>query len=533
MNEAFNNDLAAYVRAGYPVITIVSSEEDRAIDLIDDMLKLPEMQNHDRGLYVWSITRGIVNLEGHAFGSEDTRDPVAALAACAKHDQPALFLFKDFHPFIDDRNQNAAMVVRALRDMVPLLKERMKTIIWLSPVLQIPPELEKDVTVVDLPMPSEEEYRAILEEMIDQVKDNPRVLVELDSDGADHIVKACRGLTSSEAENALARTIVSRQGLTGDDVTAILAEKEQIIRKSGILEYTASPEQFGTVGGLENLKQWLRRRNEAFSRKAQDFGLPSPRGVLLVGVPGCGKSLCAKAVSAEWKKPLLRFDLGRVFGSLVGDSEKNMRKALKTAEDVAPAILWIDELEKGLSGSGESGDSGVATRVFGALLTWMEEKKAPVFVVATANDVSKLPPELLRKGRLDEIFFVDLPTPQERGEILMIHLARRGRDPSEFDLRSVVYATNEFSGAELEEVVVEALFLAFSEENEQKKLETSHLLSAAGTIIPLARSRKRDIEIARRWAEANCRPAAMQPEGEPVTEETDKTALRRKRMIDL
>jgi ATP-dependent 26S proteasome regulatory subunit len=480
---------------------------------------------------VWSVTRGILDLDGQPFGRDDTRDPLAALTACAKYEDPAVFLFKDFHPFIDERNQNAALIIRAIRDLAPALKQRMKTVVWLSPVLHIPPELEKDVTVVDLPLPTEAEYRAILDAMIEQVKDNPRVLVDLDEDGADRIVKACRGLTCCEAENALARTIVSKQGLRGDDVSAILAEKEQIIRKSGILEYTASPEQFGTVGGLGNLKRWLRRRNEAFSQKAKDFGLPPPRGVLLVGVPGCGKSLCAKAVAAEWKKPLLKFDLGRVFGSLVGDSERNMRKALGTAEGVAPAILWIDELEKGLSGIGGSGDSGVATRVFGTLLTWMEEKKAPVFVVATANDVSKLPPELLRKGRLDEIFFVDLPTPEERGEILQIHLARRDRDPGEFDLAEVVRQTEDFNGAELEEVVIEGLFLAFGEDGENKKLASRHLLTAARSIVPLARSRQRDIEALRAWAAKNCRPAAAQPEDEAQT--GDDASQRRKRMIDL
>ncbi len=321
-----------------------------------------------------------------------------------------------------------------------------------------------------------------------------------------------------------------QQGLTGQDVKAILEEKEQIIRKSGILEYTAAVEDFAAIGGLGNLKTWLRQRNEGFSQKARDFGLPNPRGVMLVGVPGCGKSLCAKAVAAEWQKPLLKFDLGRVFAGLVGESEERMRKALSVAEGVAPCVLWIDELEKGLAGIGGSGDSGVATRVFGTLLTWMEEKTQPVFVVATANNISQLPPELLRKGRLDEIFFVDLPTPRNRAEILMIHLGRRRRAPADYDLAGLVRATDGFSGAELEEVVVDALYEAFS--SPEKEMTTEHLLKAAREIIPLARSRAREIEALRQWADVNCRMAA-EPETAGQAAETDGIASRRARMVDL
>lgn len=295
------------------------------------------------------------------------------------------------------------------------------------------------------------------------------------------------------------------------------------------MEYTATVESFNNVGGLGNLKRWLLQRNQAFTQKARDFGLPNPRGVMLVGVPGCGKSLCAKAVAAAWEKPLLKFDLGRVFGSLVGESEERMRKALEVAEGVAPAVLWIDELEKGLSGIGGGGDSGVATRVFGNLLTWMEEKRKPVFVVATANDITRLPPELLRKGRFDEVFFVDLPTPRERAEILIIHLSRRQRDPSAFDLRRIVEVTDGFSGAELEEVVIDGLYAAFP--SEDKKLTTAHLVEAARHIIPLSRSRKADIERTRTWAAENARPAAMPPD-EASMRQDDDVGRRRDRLID-
>ncbi len=530
MARAFVKDLATYIRAGYPIVTIVSSEEDRALELVDELLRQKGMWKRPRKLFIWSVSRGFTDLEGCPAAKEDTRRPERALAFVAGYPEGALFLFKDFHPYLKDNAPDAALLIRLLRDLVPELKGSPRTLLWLSRLLAIPPELQKDVTVVDLPLPAEAEYREVLDRLVEQVRSNPTVTVTLNEDAKDAILKACQGLTRSEAENALAKAIVSQQGLTGADVKAILEEKEQIIRKSGILEYTAAVEDFAGIGGLGQLKTWLRQRNEGFSQKARDFGLPNPRGVMLVGVPGCGKSLSAKAVAAEWQKPLLKFDLGRVFAGLVGESEERMRKALSVAEGVAPCILWIDELEKGLSGIGGSGDSGVATRVFGTLLTWMEEKAQPVFVVATANDISQLPPELLRKGRLDEIFFVDLPTPRNRAEILMIHLARRKRAPTDYDLAAVVRATEGFSGAELEELVIDALYEAYAAP--ERELKTEHLLRSARDIVPLARSRAREIAALRQWAETNCRQAA-EPETAGSDARADTVAGRRARMVDL
>lgn len=528
--STFVRDLAVYIRAGYPIVNLITSEEDRALDAVLDICRDSRLLSKGREIYVWSISRGMLTVEHRPASRERTQAPEEALRFVASHDAPALFLFKDLHPYLKDGHPSASMIIRMIRDLVPQLKNSQRTMLWLSPVLYIPSELEKEVTVLDLPLPAETEYREILDGFVQDYKDDPRVSIDLDEDGIDGIVKACQGLTRCETENSLAKAIVSRGRLDSTDIQAILAEKEQIIRKSGILEYTATVENFGSVGGLENLKRWLAQRNRAFSQKARDFGLPHPRGVMLVGVPGCGKSLCAKAVAAEWRKPLIKFDLGRVFGSLVGESEERMRKALKTAEDVAPAVLWIDELEKGLSGSGQgAGDSGVGARVFGNLLTWMEEKEKPVFVVATANNIKKLPPELLRKGRMDEIFFVDLPTEQERAAILMIHLARRRRDPARFDLGRVVQLTQNFNGAELEEVVVSALYEAFSEEG--RELATEHLCTAAREIIPLARSRQKEIEDLRQWAKTNCRPAAEQ---EPLPGERSESLTRRRgRLVEL
>jgi len=536
MNVDFTKDVVVYIKAGYPILNIVSPEEDRVLERIDELRRDPARFKDGRELFIWTISRGWLTPDGQPAAKDETRDPASALSFVRKFDKPALFLLKDFHPYLDERAQNASLVIRLVRDLAPHLAATGKTMLWVSPVLKIPPELEKDVTVLDMPLPAEAEYREILDSFIRRYGTGTKVVFNLDDDGKDLIVKACQGLTKCEAENALAKAIVGRGRLDVEDVRAILEEKEQIIRKSGILEFWGAVESFGAVGGLANLKAWLKQRNQGFSQKARDFGLPYPRGVLLVGVPGCGKSLCAKAVAAEWKKPLLKFDLGRVFGSLVGESEERMRKALAVAEGVAPAVLWIDELEKGLSGIGGSGDGGVASRIFGNLLTWMEEKKKPVFVVATANDISRLPPELLRKGRMDAIFFVDLPTPTERAEILMIHLARRGRDPSEFDLPALVRATDTFNGAELEEVVVSALYEAFAgrKEGQEPRLASGHLLKAAAGIVPLARTRQQQIEELRAWAARNCQPAARPPETtESERLETESLVERQARMLDL
>jgi adenylate kinase family enzyme len=536
MSLEFSKDLTVYVKAGYPILNILSSEEDRVLERVDEMRRDTTRWREGRELFVWTISRGWLTPDGQPASKEDTRDPIQALAFIRKHDRQALFLFKDFHPYLDDRAPNASLVIRLVRDLAPHLAASGKTMLWVSPVLKIPPELEKDVTVLDMPLPTEAEYREVLEGFIRKYGASTKVVFNLDEDGKELIVKACQGLTKCEAENALAKAIVARGRLGVEDVRAILEEKEQIIRKSGILEFWGAVQDFGAVGGLASLKAWLKQRNEGFSQRAQDFGLPYPRGVLLVGVPGCGKSLCAKAVAAEWKKPLLRFDLGRALGSLVGESEERMRRALAVAEGVAPAILWIDELEKNLSGASGGGDSGVTARVFGNLLTWMEEKRKPVFVVATANDITKLPPELLRKGRLDAIFFVDLPGPTERAEILMIHLARRGRDPNEFDLPALVRATDGFNGAELEEVVVSALYEAFAEKRDQAepKLASRHLSKAAAELVPLSRTRQREIEQLRAWAAQNCRPAARAPDA-PVTERqaTESLVEKQARLLDL
>ena len=332
--------------------------------------------------------------------------------------------------------------------------------------------------------------------------------IELDGDGRERLLQAALGLTLGEAENVFAKIIVKDQQLTGDAVGEVIAEKQQIIRKSGLLEYYEAEEDFDSVGGLSVLKDWVNKRAVAFTAEAQAFGLPAPKGVLLLGVQGCGKSLCAKAVSRLWQLPLLRFDMGRMFGSLVGSSEENVRRAIAVAESIAPAVLWVDEIDKAFSGSQSSGvtDGGTTARVFGTFLTWLSEKSAPVFVVATANDVSQLPPELLRKGRLDEIFYVDLPLDEERADIFRIHLAKRHRNPEEFDLPALVAASRDFSGAEIEEAIISALYDAFYAKQE---LATAHILATLSQTVPLAKTMAEKVTAQRTWATGRARNASL------------------------
>jgi AAA+ superfamily predicted ATPase len=497
----FVRELDTLIRARYPLIYLVSWEEQRVDAILDELAK-----RHGKGLLSWSATRGLRRVGGaRTGGAEGAREPMEALAAIEKLAEPSLVVLKDFHPYLNDPT-----VIRGLRELSQSLKTTYTTVILLSPVLQIPVELEKELTVLDVPLPTHDELYALLKEIAEVVVRGKRASVSLKREDADLIAKAAQGLTLSEAENAFAKAIASDSRLGKEDIGLILDEKRQVIRKSGLLEYYSTEEQFENVGGLENLKTWLARRGNAFSEPARRFGLPEPKGLLLLGVQGCGKSLTAKAIASSWKMPLLRLDMGRIFSGLVGSSEENLRRAIRVAESVAPAVLWTDEIEKGLSGSGSSGfsDGGVTARVFGAMLTWLQEKTAPVFVVATANRIDLLPPELLRKGRFDEIFFIDLPAAPERREIFRIHVGRRGRKPEDYDLPALAAAAEGFSGAEIEQVVVAALYDAFAE---GKELEQRHLVRAVAETFPLATTMREDIQKLRDWAKTRTRPASTVP----------------------
>jgi SpoVK/Ycf46/Vps4 family AAA+-type ATPase len=461
----------------------------------------------EKHFYTWSETMGLRSTTKQltpGAAEARTRDPLSVLEAIRTNSDPAVYVLKDFHVFLAPSYPHASAVIRKLRDLADALHTAYTTVILLSPVLQLPEELQKEVTVIDYDLPGLRELDGLLTRAADSLRGQEGVKVDLTAEQRERILKAALGLTMTEAENVFARCLVEKGCF---DVDLIVAEKQQLIRKSGVLEYFESKDQVEDIGGLEILKAWLRNRALAFTEKAHSFGLPAPRGILLLGVQGCGKSLTAKAVAHLWRLPLLRLDVGRIFAGLVGSSEENMRRAIHMAETVSPSVLWLDEIEKGLAGVQSSGlaDAGVTARVFATLNTWMQEKTKPVFVVATANDITQLPPELLRKGRFDEIFFVDLPAHVERKEIFAIHLRKRNRSPQAFDLEALAAASEGFSGAEIEQAVVSGLLTAFEQERD---VTTEDVLDALKQTVPLSVTMREDIDMVRRWAKGRARPAS-------------------------
>src|SRR5437660_156468 len=494
-----DKDLEHLMRARYPLIYILSSEEKRVEKSIADVLAHREREKGVRTkIYTWSVTEG-VRIGGEQQG--DSKDPLKALRFIleAKKDERAVFILRDLHAF-----QKNPEVVRLLRDLARNLKETLKTVFMISPLLQVPPELDKELAVVEYPLPELAEIGTILDRVASMV---PGSKAAPSGQEREHIIEAALGLTADEAENVFAKSLVQ----TGTfDIDVILSEKERIVRKSGVLEFFRTHEKMDDIGGLDQLKTWLKKRQSAFSEEARKFGLPRPKGILMIGIPGGGKSLTAKAVGASWRLPLLRLDVGKVFAGIVGSSEENMRRAIQMAEAVAPSILWVDELEKGFSGTGSSNqsDAGTAARVFGSFITWLQEKTSPVFVIATANNVDELPPEMMRKGRFDEIFFVDLPTLPERREIGAIHVKRRGRDPAQFDLDKIAEKSDGMTGAEIEQAVVSALFDEYDRHGSAGLLTHDGVLHSISETVPLSRTMKEKVAALRTWCRTRARPAS-------------------------
>ena len=490
--------LDLYIRARYPLLWVVTAEEQRASAEIEALANAQRKR-----MLLWSGTVGLVNPALPEREDASKRDPLVLLRTILEDKEPCLWVLRDFHPFLKD-----AQIVRRLREVALGLQASNKTVIILSPVLKIPPELEKEISVVDFGLPTAEQLQAMIDGVLETLRQSNQFRVALDKRQRTRLVQACLGLTVNEAQNAVAKAIVQADGvLDGRAVETVTAEKQQIIRKSGLLEFYDNVEQMDNVGGLDVLKEWLRKRVRAFGDEARAFGLPEPKGILLVGVQGCGKSLIARSVANAWRLPLLRLDVGRLFASLVGSSEENLRNAIRVAESIAPVVLWVDEIEKGFSGVGSSNmsDAGTAARVFGSFITWLQEKQKPVFVIATANDVSQLPPELVRKGRFDEIFFVDLPTAAERSDIWRIHLLKRSRDPKQFDLTTLAMASEGLSGAEIEQAVIAGLYEAF---DKNRPLEMSDLLDVLQETVPLSQMMQEEIDRLRTWARQRARLAS-------------------------
>ena len=470
------------VKARYPVLQLVTHEEQRVERALDRLAKSEELP-----LYKWAVTQGLRGPDG---GVEDTRSALKGLAALSRIREPGLFVFNDLHAWLDEPR-----VVRCLRDLARIMGGRKQALLLVGESARVPPELEKSVVLVDVPLPDRDEVARILAVLLKSQK------LAVPKDRFERFVRGSLGLTEAEIKRLYARILLGGGRFDDSDLTALVHEKRQAIRRNRFLEFWEAVGAMGEVGGMDSLKRWLEQRRLGFTTAAQQFGLPEPRGVFLLGVQGCGKSLMAKAVADLWQMPLLRLDVAAVFQSSA-DEEQSLRHTVRIAESLAPVVLWIDEIEKGFGrGQGASGDA------FGTFLTWMQEKTKPVFVVATANEVRNLPPELLRKGRFDEIFFVDLPNVHERLDILSIHLKRRSRNPDGYELTQVAEETERFSGAELEQVVVGALFQAFSADRE---LEEGDLVDAAREMIPLAVTMDDHLKDLREWARPRARRASLE-----------------------
>ncbi len=533
--------LSHLLKARFPFIYIATYEEERATKYIKSIVTNKTQIKYTREVFIWTQATGL------KIGNDsilNTTNPNRLIEYIEKYDKDAVFILYDFHVFFGTKHKSPdSTIVRALRDLIPTLKtsSARKNIIFISPDLIIPDTLQKDIVIYDFPLPKLEDIKEKLNRMLSV---NRRIDTdELTEEDKDKLCKAALGLTMQEAENAFALAMVQDGTLNKSDIQVILEEKMQVIRKTGLLEYVQSDMGINDIGGLDNLKKWLLKRNNSWSEKAKKYCLPAPKGVLVTGIPGCGKSLTAKAMSTIWQLPLLRLDLGKIFSGLVGSSEENMRKAIATVEAVAPSILWVDEIEKGLNGVGSSNDSGVSSRIFGTFLTWMQEKTAPVFVIATANDISKLPPELLRKGRFDEIFFVDLPTLNERKEIFKVHLSKRLKDAEvcgnikpddEKFINLLAQKTEGFIGSEIEQVVISALCDAFFE---NRALETNDFEKAITNTVPLSTTQKEQILAIREWANVRAVCASSKENIENykniVQEEEDITTARGGRRLDI
>jgi SpoVK/Ycf46/Vps4 family AAA+-type ATPase len=504
--HGFRENLENLLKARFPLIYIESYEEQRVLAEITAVVADKDRLRTPRKLMVWSSTEGLTVPGGQ--GPANSKAPADALAIAQATTEPTVFVFKDLHTAFGDNGKPAdQLAIRRLRDIAYSFKNgsSLLTLIIVAPVLKLPIDLDKEITILDFPLPTEAEILKILENMVESNKADGRIIFEVTEAGKEKLAKAALGLTLNEAENAFARAMVEDGKLSDTDVDTVLDEKRQTIKKSGILEFINVDVALEDVGGLQNLKRWLLKRNESWLDEAKSYGLPAPKGILITGVPGCGKSLTAKAIGAAWQLPLLRLDIGKIFAGLVGSSEQNMRTAIKTAEAIAPCILWIDEIEKGFAGSSGSGDSGTSSRVFGSFLTWMQEKKESVFVIATANNIDKLPPEFLRKGRFDEIFFVDLPTLSERKLIWDLHLNKRLKSEEvlgDTKLDEKLYVllaeqTEGYSGAEIEQAVIAGLFDAFSE---KRSITPDDLVRSVKNMVPLSITQAETIETIREWA---------------------------------
>ena len=528
--------LKVLINSSTPIVIMETVEETRALQLVRTA-----SADLNMAVFEWTIADGLtrsgsnspalpsgvalqarINAARHAADPDapdsrhaaiyNTQDPVQALANLETITLEAVFVLKDFHRHMED-----PVVVRRLRDVGQKFSTNRRTVIITAPTITVPPELASLVEFLDLPLPDRQRLRQIIDETLTRLSKTHTFQGKLDGMGLDAMANNLRGLTEEGAERAISQTLVARYGLCAETVTDVLEAKKELLRRSEMLDFVEVSDTMASIGGLDNLKHWLAQRRGAWEDEARAFGLEPPRGMIILGVQGCGKSMCARAVAGEWKLPLVKFDTAAVYDKYVGETEKRIQKVFQVAEGLAPCVLWIDELEKVFAGSGPdsaSADAGVSSRLLAAFLSWMQDRKAPVFVAATCNNVTALPPELIRKGRFDELFFVDLPNHAERKQIFAIQLAKRKRNPADFDLNRVATAADGYSGAEIESVVQTALYAAYSQ---KQAVTTQALLDALSGTVPLSTTRAEEIEVLRAWARTRAVPAsALDARGEGV-----------------
>jgi len=489
-------EIAKLINGGHKFIFIDTHEERDALDILaQTALELK------RSMLVWSLGYGVRDgLVAESQAYENTDQPALGLCHFAMQGAGSICVALDIVSHLDDK-----LNLRIMRDTLTKLGKADGVLIIVESAGNLPAVLESYAAKYDISLPKEEELEAIVRQTLREIHSSSPIGIGITRRGMDAVIRNLKGLTRRQAKLLVCDCIAEDRLFDDQDINTVISGKRKMLQGEGLLEFVQTPLDLDEIGGMNNLKKWLKQRSAAFSDKACEYGLDVPRGVLMLGVQGAGKSLCAKAVSTAWRQPLLRLDPSVLYNSYIGQSEKNLRKALKQTEFMAPVILWIDEIEKAFAGaSSQSSDGGLSRRMFGSLLTWMQEHKTPVFVIATANDIEALPPELLRKGRFDEIFFVGLPKEQARGMIFEIHLKKRKRDPKDFDIDLLVKKSNGFSGAEIEQAILSALHKAFAHKSD---ITTEMIVEVLQTSPPLSVTMREKIDYLYEWAEGRCVPA--------------------------
>jgi ATP-dependent 26S proteasome regulatory subunit len=479
----FSKELNLLLKARYPIIYISTFEEDRLEYTIRKTIKT----NSNKAIYTWDFVEGYkTNLNNPRFAA---KNPLQALELVEKltPETPAIFILKDFNKFLSDIS-----VSRKIRNLLNILKTQPKSLIILATEIEIPTELYDLITIIEFKLPTSQEIKTELIRLFNSLGKN------YDSEFLEILIRTCQGLSIEKIRRALSKSIAKYGSINTETINLILIEKRQIISQTKILEFQETKSQFNDIGGLENLKKWLRNRKDSFGEKAKLYGLPAPRGLLLAGIQGTGKSLTAKAIANEWKLPLLRLDIGKLFGGIVGESENRTRQMIELAEALAPCVLWIDEIDKAFAEQNKNNDSGTTNRVLSTFIIWLSEKISQVFVVATANNFSALPLEIIRKGRFDEIFFIGLPTITERKKIFEVLLIRiRPKNIKKFNLETLAMKSSGFCGSEIEQAIIEGMHYAF---NEKREFTEDDILLGIKQIIPIAQIEPERIKQIQNWA---------------------------------